>query len=101
MNNITEDDASYYRGVSIKEAKQWAMGKPIPTRPANLMPLDWEVVEYGLEDAKSMSEEEIEQHVKSVCWWYDGSTEAIEGGLNMTNDFDNATGYGDAVLGFS
>jgi hypothetical protein len=87
-----------WRGVNLDEFSQiLKTGKPLPS--TDLMPLDFEVVEYGLGDSASeMSEEEIEDYVQSICSWYDGSLGSIRGGLNVTTDFDNARGYGDVVL---
>jgi hypothetical protein len=83
-----------YRGVDKATAKKWAKGVPIPTRPLEQMPLDWEVVEYSLGDTiKDMSDEEIEEYVQGVVPWYDGSAKSVEGGLNVTTDFENAKGY--------
>jgi hypothetical protein len=87
-----EFSAQYYRGVSKEEGQRWLKGERISSK--DLMPLDWEVVEYGIGDeAKSMTEKEVDDWVKSVCWWYDGSKKSIEGGLNLTSDFENAKGY--------
>ena len=102
INEIDEFDAELYRGVTKEEAEKWEKGIPVPTRNENLMPVDWEIVEYGIGDeARNMSDEEIENWVKSVCYWYDGSLGSIKNGVNLTTDFDNAKGYGKYVLGFN
>ena len=82
-----------YRGMSIPEAKKvLQLGHLLPS--TDLMPLDWEVVEYGLGDyASQMSEEEVDQWVQDVCPWYNGTHQSIQGGVNLTTDWDNARGY--------
>lgn len=87
------DSYGLYRGMSIAEAqKVLQLGRLLPS--TDLMPLDWEVVEYGLgESASEMSEEEIDQWVMDVCPWYDGSVQSIQGGVNLTSDWENARGY--------
>lgn len=97
---LDENSAKYYRGVTKEEAKRWLKGKPLPTTDLNLMPLDGEVIKYGIGDSfHDMDEDEIEAWIKDVCPWYDGSIKSIKGGLNVTTDFINAQGYGDFVLG--
>lgn len=104
VNIINEDklknDPEFiaWRGVSAQELKEMLKTqKVIPS--SDLMPLDWEVVEYGLGDnAGEMSEEQIEDWVKDTCHWYDGSLGSISGGVNATSDFENAKGYGDFVV---
>ena len=99
-NEIDRDksDASYFRGVRREDLKQVRKtGKVPPSR--DLMPLDWEVIEYALGDsAGEMSEEDIESWVQDMVWWYDGSLPSIKGGVNITTDFQNAQGYGEYVL---
>lgn len=82
-----------YRGVWLEDAvKIIKQKKLLPSQ--DLMPLDWEVVEYSIGDEISeMSEQDIDDWVADVCWWYDGSRKSIKGGLNLTSDFDNARGY--------
>lgn len=98
--NIDENDAEYYRGVSIEDAINWCKGNPTPSYDP--MPLDFEVVEYGIGDAiDDMDEDDVENWVKSVCDWYDGSPKSVKNGLNVTTDFSNAEGYGECVLGLN
>lgn len=88
-----------WRGVGIDEAKIIIkQGHMLPSR--DLMPFDYEVVEYGIGDEiHDMSEEDIESWVQYMCPWYDGSRRSVEGGMNLTSDFDNAGGYGrDGVI---
>lgn len=97
VENVDLQDAfesySLYRGMSIAEAKRvLQLGHMLPS--TDLMPLDWEVVEYGLGDyASDMDEEEIDQWVMDVCPWYDGTYQSIAGGVNLTSDWENARGY--------
>jgi hypothetical protein len=98
--NLDESSAEYYRGVYLEVALSWCHGKPVPSYDP--MPLDFEVVEYGIGDAiEDMDEDDIEEWVKDICYWYDGSPKSVKGGLNVTTDFDNAKGYGDFVLGIN
>ena len=93
--NLEDAFNSYglYRGMSVPEAKKvFQLGHLPPS--SDLMPLDWEVVEYSIGDSISdMSEEDIEQFVMDVCPWYDGSLQSIRGGVNLTSDWENARGY--------
>jgi len=87
-----------WRGISSSEFDAiQKTGRIIPSQ--DLMPLDYEVVEYGIgDDIHEMSEEDIEGWVQSVCPWYDGSLSSIKGGVNVTTDRANAEGYGDVVV---
>jgi hypothetical protein len=93
MENFENGDF-VFRGVGLDHAISFAKGNPISTSKMEQMPLDWEVVEYALgDDASEMSEEDIDQAVQGICWWYDGTIQSIDGGLNTTTDFENAKGY--------
>lgn len=99
-DTIDYDLTEYYRGVSKSELDEWLKGNNLPS--ADAMPLDPEVVEYGMgDDYKSSDDEQIDKWVKAVCPWYDGSPKSVKGGLNVTSDFDNAKGYGNYVLGIT
>lgn len=95
---VDASDFNIFRGVSKDEFNVILKQKHlIPS--SDLMPLDWDVVEYGLgDDASEMSEEEIEQWIKDTCRWYNGTVSSIKGGVNLTNDIETAEGYGDFVL---
>ena len=87
-------EADGYRGVSLNEAIYSVCGRVPPSSDLEQMPLDWEIVEYTLgEEAHSMSEEEIDDFVKSIVPWYDGTVKSVKGGLNLTTDLENAKGY--------
>lgn len=88
-----EHDVTGWRGVGPEEAKQiLELGHMLPSH--DLMPLDQEVVEFGLgEDFEDMSEEDVEAWVQGICPWYDGSLESIKGGVNLATDETNALGY--------
>jgi len=92
-----------YRGVSLEEAIISCCGKVPPTSDIEQMPLDWEIVEYTIGDeARDMSEKQVDNIVKGLVPWYDGSVESVKGGLNLTTDLENAKGYASekgAVLG--
>ena len=63
FENIDEDSATYYRGVSLDAAISWCKGNPIPSYDP--MPLDYEVVEYGIGDAISdMDDDQVDDWVK-------------------------------------
>lgn len=97
-DTIDYDLTEYYRGVSKSQLAEWLNGNNIPS--TDVMPLDPEIVEYGMgDDYKNADDEQIDRWVKTVCPWYDGSLRSVKGGLNVTSDFDNAKGYGDYVLG--
>ena len=87
------DDAGMYRAVGPAEAKIiLRQGRLLPS--TDLMPFDWEVIEYGLGDAASdMDEDEIEAYVQSVVPWYNGSLQSVKNGVNLTSDWENARGY--------
>ena len=87
------DDAGMYRAVGPAEAKIiLRQGRLLPS--TDLMPFDWEVIEYGLGDAASdMDEDDIEAYVQSVVPWYDGSLPSVKNGVNLTSDWENARGY--------
>lgn len=92
-----------YRGVSLEEAIISCCERVPPTSNIEQMPLDWEIVEYTIGDeARDMSEKRVDDIVKSLVPWYDGSVESVKGGLNLTTDLENAKGYASekgAVLG--
>lgn len=93
--NLEDQFGSYdlFRGMSIAEAKKvLQLGHLLPS--TDLMPFDWEVIEYGLGDAAiQMDEEELEAYVQDVVPWYDGSRQSVQNGVNLTSDWDNARGY--------
>lgn len=87
------DDAGMYRAVGPQEAKIiLQQGHLIPSK--DLMPFDWEVIEYSLGDAAAdMDEEELEAYVQDVVPWYNGSLQSVQQGVNLTSDWENARGY--------
>ena len=87
------DSYGLYRGMSIPEAKKvLQLGHLLPS--SDLMPFDWEVIEYGLGDViHDMDEDEIEAVVQDIVPWYDGSRQSVQNGVNLTSDWDNARGY--------
>lgn len=96
------NEVGLYRAVGPDEAKMiLKQGFLIPS--SDLMPFDWEVVEYSLgDDIHDMEEEEIEAAVQSIVPWYDGSLQSVHGGVNLTTDWDNARGYaGDTGVVFA
>jgi len=91
-------NARYFRGVKKQEAISIMKGKNL-TPSTDLIPFDNEVLEYAIgDDYKDMSQEEIDNWIKNVIPWYDGSLASVKGGVNLTTDFENAQGYGDYVL---
>jgi len=85
-----------YRGVSEHELKQ-ALKTSHPLPSSDLMPFDGEVIEYGM-GGKNYTEEEVEEWVKNIVPWYDGSLKSVKNGVNFTTDESNAEGYGEYVL---
>ena len=70
---------------------------PLPS--TDLMPFDNEVIEQGIgeDDYGEMSEEDIEQWVRDVVPWYNGSLASVQGGVNYTTDEEIAESYGDGA----
>jgi hypothetical protein len=99
-----EDDSDpeflykYFRGISLNELNEIiATKRVLPS--SDLIPFDNEVLEYAIgEDYGDMSQEDIDDWIMGVVWWYDGSLKSVKGGVNLTTDFDNAKGYGDYVI---
>lgn len=90
-----------YRGVGPEELKLILQTKhPLPS--SDLMPFDNEIIEYGMgeedENGESYTDDQIEQWVRDIVPWYDGSIESVKGGVNFTSDLDNAEGYGNYIL---
>jgi hypothetical protein len=88
----------YFRGISLNELNEIiATKRVLPS--SDLIPFDNEVLEYAIgEDYGDMSQEDIDDWIMGVVWWYDGSLKSVKGGVNLTTDFDNAKGYGDYVI---
>lgn len=98
---LNQNSAEAYLGCDLKEAINWCKGVATPTPTEFLYPLDYEILEQGFGDEiKELSEEEVDDWLKSECDWYDGSLESIEGGLNAFGDFLNACGY-DYIVGIN
>ena len=93
-----KENAPYFRGISTEEYNEIKeIGKMLPS--TDLIPFDPEVLEYSIGDAYyDMDKDEIDNVVQDMIPWYDGSLESVEGGVNITNDFYNAQGYGDIVV---
>lgn len=92
-------DIIYFRGVSSSEARKIKAGKKmLPS--TDLIPFDNEVLElvYGGEYSET-SQDDIDTWLKNLIPWYDGSIKSVKGGLNLTEDFENACGYGQFVVG--
>jgi len=97
-NNDNPEDSKYFRGVSKGEA-MLALKGGLLSPSSDLIPFDNEVLEYAIGDEYSqMSQDAIDEWIRSVIPWYDGSLKSVKGGVNLTMDFDNAQGYGDYVL---
>lgn len=88
-----------FRGVSEEDFKKIQKNKWTVLPSVDLMPFDNEVIEYSMgEDYSEASEDEIENYIKAVCDWYDGSLNSVKSGVNITTDCQNAEGYGEIVL---
>jgi len=98
--NIRDSGVIGYRGIHEDDLKKILSKKPYHPLPStDLMPLDFEVVEYSIgEDIRDMEDEEIEEWVQDIVPWYDGSLRSIKGGVNFTTEEDNAEGYGKYVV---
>lgn len=88
-----------YRGVSKKELELILKTKhPLPS--TDLMPFDNVVIELGItddlgrEEYDNMSQEDIDQWVKDIVPWYDGSLSSVKNGVNYTTDESFAESYG-------
>jgi hypothetical protein len=100
--SLNEDSAYVYIGCDLEDALNWSRGISKPTDTSSLYPFDWDVVEFSLggsDEMKSMSQEEIDEFIKNICSWYDGSRGSVSGGLNALGNFTNAEGYGEFILG--
>lgn len=93
-----KEGAPYFRGISREEYEQIKKdGKLLPS--TDLIPFDSEVIKYSLGDEYyDMNEYNIDNWLKNIIPWYDGSMNSVQGGVNLTNDFYNAQGYGDIVV---
>jgi len=92
------EDSRYFRGVSKEELRIILKTKKfLPS--TDLMPFDNEVIEYAIgEEYSDMTEKQIERWIRSMIPWYNGKLSSVQGGVNLTTDFENAKGYGDYVL---
>lgn len=80
-----EDDAGWYRGISKQEADNIRKGG-LPNPSAVPIPMDNEVMDYlGIDDEEAR---ELQKEVEGTAV------------INVTNDEQNAEGYGDEVLWF-
>jgi|TARA_R110000796_G_scaffold110927_1_gene222466 predicted RNA binding protein YcfA (HicA-like mRNA interferase family) len=80
-----EDDAGWYRGISKQEADNIRKGG-LPNPSAVPIPMDNEVMDYlGIDDEEAL---ELQKEVEGTAV------------INVTNDEQNAEGYGDEVLWF-
>ena len=80
-----EDDAGWYRGISKQEADNIRKGG-LPKPSAVPIPMDNEVMDYlGIDDEEAW---ELQKEVEGTAV------------INVTNDEQNAEGYGDEVLWF-
>lgn len=88
----------YFRGVTDEELEKIKeLGHLLPS--LDLIPNDNEVLEqvFG-EDYYSMSERQVTRALKGMIPWFTGNLKSLQGGVNLTKDFDNAKGYGEFVV---
>ena len=83
----------YFRGVTddeIEEIKK--LGHLLPS--LDLIPNDNEVLEqvFG-EEYFEMSERQVTRALKGMIPWFTGNLKSLQGGVNLTKDFDNSKGY--------
>jgi len=82
-----------FRGVSREDYEEIKENGFILKPSIDMIPFDCDVLSKSLNGYQDMSQKEINEHIKRICSWFDGSFLSICGGVNVTTRVDIASSF--------